>query len=459
MIIDREFWNVLILSWGFMFTFSAFLTTSNIQKTVLDSVSNEDPSFTGDGYSSLAVVYAVLSICTFFTPSYAQAISPRLSIFTGSLCYAFFVATFLWPQTILLYFASALQGLGASLMWVGHGRYITQNSNSDTISRNSGIFWAIYQLSLVTGNVFVYCIFTSKTYDKPTRRLMFIILTILAIVGTLILATLRKPLVRTLIPEVKGEENEPKRSRNQALLSAWKRMRRALRLIRTPNLFMLTFTFMYSGLVLAFYSGVYTSSFGFTVKMGEMRKKYVSLVGICLGVGEVTAGIIVGPLASRFKIRSRWIVLVLGSIIHAFCYLTIFLNLPDDSPFRDTEDIGFISPSITLAMTGAVALGFGDACLNTQIIALLGTLYTNDTESVFSLYLFFQSIAVTVSFFYSNYFGLHLHLGILVVVGLLGTVTFVIVDFKSKRYNDSITPVGFENTSAENPVELESEKR
>lgn len=302
----------------------------------MDSVANEDSNFTGDGYSSLAIVYAVLSICTIFTPSYAQAISPRLSIFTGSLCYAFFVATFLWPQTILLYFASAVQGLGASLMWVGHGRYLTKNSNSDTISRNSGIFWAIYQLSLVTGNVSVYCIFTSKNYDKPTRRLIFIILTTLAVIGTLILATLRKPQIRQLISEgvyEKEKEKEPKKIRYYALLVAWERMRKSLKLIITPNLIMLTLTFIYSGLVLAFYSGVYTSSFGFTAKMGESRKKLVSLVGICLGIGEVTAGIIFGPLASTFKIRSRWIVLVIGSITHAFCYLTILINLPNNSPF------------------------------------------------------------------------------------------------------------------------------
>ncbi|XP_033209483.1 UNC93-like protein MFSD11 [Belonocnema kinseyi] len=461
MIIDREFLNVLILSWGFMFTFSAFLTTSNIQKTVLDSIANEDSNFTGDGYSSLAIVYAVLSICTIFTPCYAQTISPRLSIFTGSLCYAFFVATFLWPQTILLYFASAVQGLGASLMWVGHGRYLTKNSNSDTISRNSGIFWAIYQLSLVTGNVSVYCIFTSKNYDKPTRRLIFIILTILAVIGTLILATLRKPQIGPFISEgvcEKEKEKEPKKRSYYALLVAWKRMRKALKLIVTPNLIMLTLTFIYSGLVLAFYSGVYTSSFGFTAKMGESRKKLVSLVGICLGIGEVTAGIIFGPLASIFKIRSRWIVLVIGSITHAFCYLTILINLPNNSPFTDTDDIGFISPSVALAMVGAIALGFGDACLNTQIISLLGTLYSNDAESVFSLYLFVQSIAVTLSFFYSNYFGLHLQLGILIVVGLLGTISFVIVDFKSKA-NDSIIPVGVENKTVENPVELETVKR
>lgn len=475
MIIDREFVNVLILSWGFMFTFSAFLTTSNIQKTVLDSVANEDPNFTGDGYSSLAIVYAVLSVCTFFAPSYAQEISPRLSIFTGSLCYAFFVATFLWPQTFLLYFASALQGLGASLMWVGHGRYITENSNSETIARNSGIFWAIYQLSLVIGNLSVYCLFTTKTYDKQTRRLMFSILTVLAIIGTLILATLRKPYTRTLreiCEKNLKEKNETIRNnKRQTLIVAWERMRRFLCLIATRQMLMLIVIFMYSGLVLAFYSGVYTASFGFTVKMGELRKKYAGLVGICLGIGEVTAGIICGPLASTIKIRSRWLILVIGSIVHAFSYVTIFLNLPNTSPFTDTEDIGFISPSISLAMIGAVAIGFGDAFLNTQIIALLGTIYVNDTEFVFSMYLFFQSVAVTLSFFYSNYFGLYLHLGILIVVGILGTIAFVIVDLKqntdnnkntnnnNNNNNNNVVPVNHENITAENPVELESAKR
>lgn len=134
------------------------------------------------------------------------------------------------------------------------------------------------------------------------------------------------------------------------------------------------------------------------------------------------------------------------------CQLQFFFN------FQDTDDIGFISPSVALAMVGAIALGFGDACLNTQIIALLGTLYSNDAESVFSLYLFVQSIAVTLSFFYSNYFGLHLQLGILIVVGLLGTITFVVVDLKSKD-NDSIIPVGVENKTVESPVELETVKR
>lgn len=57
-----------------------------------------------------------------------------------------FLASFLWPSTILLYLMSALIGFGASIIWTGQGTYLTLNSDSSTMSRNSGIFWALLQM-------------------------------------------------------------------------------------------------------------------------------------------------------------------------------------------------------------------------------------------------------------------------------------------------------------------------
>lgn len=42
-----------------------------------------------------------------------------------------------------------------------------------------------------------------------------------------------------------------------------------------------------SGLELSFYSGVYSSSIGFTKNFGEIAKQLVGLSGIFIGVGEV----------------------------------------------------------------------------------------------------------------------------------------------------------------------------
>ena len=44
-----------------------------------------------------------------------------------------------------LYSGSVLIGVGAAVIWTAQGNFLTLNSSSDTIGRNSGIFWALFQ--------------------------------------------------------------------------------------------------------------------------------------------------------------------------------------------------------------------------------------------------------------------------------------------------------------------------
>lgn len=60
-----------------------------------------------------------------------------------------FILNFLLPKTWLLYLASVIIGVGAALIWTGQGNYLTLNSRASTISRNSGVFWALLQLRYV----------------------------------------------------------------------------------------------------------------------------------------------------------------------------------------------------------------------------------------------------------------------------------------------------------------------
>lgn len=57
-------------------------------------------------------------------------------------------------------------------------------------------------------------------------------------------------------------------------------------------------TFLYTGLELSFFSGVYSSSVGFTQKFPE-AKRLVGLCGILVGLGEVLGGAIFGLLGTR----------------------------------------------------------------------------------------------------------------------------------------------------------------
>ncbi|XP_012268568.1 UNC93-like protein MFSD11 [Athalia rosae] len=442
---DTRLLNVLVLSCGFMLTFTAFQTMGNIEKTILESIAADDPSFHADGYTSLAIIYAVFAIFIWLVPSFISITGPRTAIIAGCSCYVAFIASFLWPQTELLYVVSAILGIGASLIWTGQGTYLTQNSDSETMSRNASIFWAIFQCSLFAGNLFVYFTFSGPTINESTRNTVFWVLTAVAIFGLLLLATLRKAAQGLEIGEAEGvssadkELHIPEPVREKPLIAAWHALRDSLRLFVTGKMMLLSITFFYAGLVLTFFSGVYSSSVGFTKAMGDNAKSLVGLSGICIGCGEVVAGALFGILASKTARFGRDPIVIIGFVVHMFAFCTIFLNLPDNSPFQDTEATGFISPSPALAMVGAVALGFGDACFNTQVYSLLGVLYAKDSAPAFALFKFMQSAAATISFLYSSHIGLYIQLGILVIFVIMGTISFCLVELllRKEKANES----------------------
>lgn len=84
-------------------------------------------------------------------------------------------------------------------------------------------------------------------------------------------------------------------------------------------------------------------------------------------------------------------------------------------------------------MMGSLALGLGDACFNTQVYSLLGTLYATESASAFALFKFCQSVAAAASFYYCSHVGLHGQLGILSVSLVFGTLAFCAIELKHRR--------------------------
>lgn len=427
------------------------------QKTVLSSI--EDENFHGDAYVSLAIIYAVFATCNWLAPSYISVTGPRVAIVTGACCYVLFIASFFYPHDALLYCMSVLVGIGAALIWTGHGQYLTENSTNETMSRNAGMFWAIFQMSQFTGNLFVFFIFTKEKIEKEQRMIVFGVLTGLAVVGTGVLLVLRRTSKRLSLGEAEGVSYADKELRlpevklEAPLVTAWHAFVDAIRLFLTPNMLILSLTFIYTGLELTFYSGVYSSSIGFVKAMGEGRKRLVGLSGIFIGVGEVVGGAVFGILASKISGKcGGWSVVITGLFVHLFAFISIFLNLPNDAPFADTDSKGFITPSPILAIAGSLALGFGDACYNTQVYSLLGVLFANESAPAFALFKFCQSVAAAISFSYSTKAGLHIQLAILLVAIIFGTAAFCYVEYrvnKSKEIPREIDPSLVDATSGE----------
>ncbi|KAJ8730204.1 hypothetical protein PYW07_017242 [Mythimna separata] len=425
---NRKFANVIILGFGFMFVFTAFQTMGNIEKTVLDSISHDDPSFTGDGYTSLAIIYATLAICNWMAPSIITITGPRGAMFIGGLTYLFFIVTFLFPRTWLLYVASVLIGAGAAAIWTGQGNYLTLNSDADTISRNSGVFWAMLQCSMFFGNLFVFIKFQGKTQiDADTRNVVFGALTGVCAVGLVFLMLLRPAKRMPNIEDAKGEMVT-----HEVQDSPMDAFKGALKLFCTRDMLLLSVTFIYTGVELSFFSGVYSSSIGFTLSMGENAKQLVGLSGVFIGMGEVLGGALFGILGSKTTRWGRDPIVIMGYFIHLGSFFLIFINLPTVAPFGDTNEVSYITPSPELAMFCSFLLGFGDACFNTQIYSILGGNYSDNSTSAFALFKFTQSLAAAACFFYSSKALLSVQLMILGILATLGTASFVRVEWGAR---------------------------
>lgn len=419
---DRKFANIILMGFAFMFVFTAFQTCSMIEQTVLDSFKTEDPSFNGSGFVSLAIVYIVFAAANWIAPLIVSYLTAKWAMFAGGVIYTLFVALFLHPYTWSLYLGSVLIGIAAAALWTGQGNFLTVNSDSTTIARNSGIFWAMLQCSLLFGNLFVYFEFgSSDTITKEIRMTVFGALTGVSVLGVLVMFAFRpEPKVVNITDPIKkaGDSESPLYS-----------IKRAFELLMTKRMALLCFPFFYSGLELGFFSGVYGTCIGRTNAFGSIAKQLVGINGMFIGVGEILGGGCFGLLGKKTNRYGRDPIVLLGYIVHMISFFLIFINIPSQSALKETNQPAYIDSNEYLAIFCSFLLGFADSCFNTQLYSIVGALYSEDSTPAFALFKFMQSLAAAIGFFYSLGLELPWQLLILVIFGTAGTVTFSIVEW------------------------------
>nr|XP_021523591.1 UNC93-like protein MFSD11 [Aotus nancymaae] len=94
----------------------------------------------------------------------------------------------------------------------------------------------------------------------------------------------------------------------------------------------------------------------------------------------------------------------------------------------------FIFFSKEVAILCSFLLGLGDSCFNTQLLSILGFLYSEDSAPAFAIFKFVQSICAAVAFFYSNYLLLHWQLLVMVIFGFFGTISFFTVEWEAAAF-------------------------
>lgn len=107
-------------------------------------------------------------------------------------------------------------------------------------------------------------------------------------------------------------------------------------------------------------------------------------------------GALFGILGSKTARWGRDPIVITGYLIHILSFFLIFLNLPNNAPFGETDDKSYIEPSAYVAMLCSFLLGFGDACYNTQIYSTLGGTFAHDSTSAFAIFKFTQVNKITI---------------------------------------------------------------
>ncbi|XP_062826711.1 UNC93-like protein MFSD11 [Anolis carolinensis] len=428
--------NIIVLGTAFMFMFTAFQTCGNVAQTVITNLNNTD--FHGSGYTSMAVIYGVFSASNLISPSVVAILGPQLSMFIGGIFYSIYIAVFIQPSTWTFYTASVFLGIAAAVLWTAQGNCLTINSNENTIGRNSGIFWALLQSSLFFGNLYIYFAWQGKLHiTERDRRTVFIALTVISLVGTVLFFLIRTPEESNSDEEESSTDNLVERtSGHSRMTKAVDAFKRSIKLCVTKEILLLSITTAYTGLELTFFSGVYGTCIGAVNKFGNEEKSLIGLSGIFIGVGEILGGGIFG-LLSKSNRFGRNPVVMLGIVVHFIAFYLIFYNIPNDAPIASmdgTDSIAYMEPSKEVAVFCSFLLGLGDSCFNTQLLSILGFLYSEDSAPAFAIFKFIQSVCAAIAFFYSNYLFLQWQLLIMAVVGFFGTISFFTVEWEAPAF-------------------------
>ncbi|XP_025783398.1 UNC93-like protein MFSD11 isoform X2 [Puma concolor] len=378
---SKKLFNIIILGIAFMFMFTAFQTCGNVAQTVIRSLNSTD--FHGSGYTSMAIIYGVFSASNLITPSVVAIVGPQLSMFASGLFYSMYIAVFIQPFPWSFYTASVFIGIAAA---------------------------------------------------ESDRRTVFIALTVISLVGTVLFFLIRQPESENVLGEDESSDDqdlEVNESAQNTMAKAVDAFRKSLKLCVTREMLLLSITTAYTGLELTFFSGVYGTCIGAVNKFGTEEKSLIGLSGIFIGIGEILGGSLFGLLSKNNRFGRNPVVL-LGILVHFIAFYLIFLNMPGDAPIapvEGTDSTAYIRSSKEVAIFCSFLLGLGDSCFNTQLLSILGFLYSEDSAPAFAIFKFVQSICAAVAFFYSNYLLLHWQLLVMVIFGFFGTISFFSVEW------------------------------
>ncbi|XP_041375305.1 protein unc-93 homolog A-like isoform X2 [Gigantopelta aegis] len=429
--------NVAVVSIGFLFLFTAFQSMSNLQSSLNKEL--------GVGSGSIAVLYGALIVsCMFVPPILIARLGCKWTIPIAMGGYVLYMAANFYAIWGLMAPAAIILGLGAAPLWSAKCTYLTQvgvwyskltgATEDAVINRFFGIFFMIFQTSQIWGNLISSEIFSQRPDNssdylnksaeelalcganycpqkgnetlRPTDEKVYIVCGIytgFAVVAIIIVSVFLDKIVLD-----KEEDGETRKISPRLLIATFKHLIKS-----TPQKLLIPLT-IYSGVEQGFIGGTFTRAY-VSCSLGIWNIGYIMIV---YGVVDAICSFGFGRLVQYVGHIPFF---VLAFLVHGACQITFLLW----GPTPDQYVIFFVL---------AAFWGMGDAVIQTQINALYGFLFTDNTEAAFANYRLWESVGFVMVFGYNDYLCANMKLYICIGFLVVGMFGYGIVEVKSRRY-------------------------
>jgi len=435
---SRHLLNTLLLSISFFLIFVAFSTTQNLESSLIPGLL---------GRWSLAALYASFCVSSLFiaTPI-ANLLPPRFALLVGGAAYIPLTAANLYPSWGTLIPAAVVLGCGAGILWSAQGAYLTAAASNYARSKNkepksamglfTGIFFCIFQLTQVVGNLVAGCIFMfGGDSEDEARNILFYMFLGVAALGVLLFLLLGKEVTEKerksgetsdLFQQSKNVNSDGEQIGTPQVTSFKEVFRNVLDvvlLLGDPRMLLMVPVCIFSGMEQSFLSG----DFNADIVKEAKGLEWVGFVMTVYGAFDAVGSMVLGRMAD---IIGKRLYLVVGFLAHA-TFIAFYISVLRISNIEE------LAANSWILFLSAAVLGVADACWNTFPPLMMSVFFSDNAEPAFGNLKFWQSIGAICPFVWGPLISFELKLIILGASLCVAVLSVVFLDLKVASISDT----------------------
>lgn len=173
--------NIKFLSLAFLLIFLGFNGAQQYVTSFFSQIGLPDL-----GFQSLILIYVFFTLSDPLASIFVSKFGAKKAMMVGVIAYGLYILFLPTKLPIIIYLASILIGIGASLLWTGQNSYLVRASEEKSYGKNSGYFNTLTMIGSALGVILLGFLITRISYGQS-----FIIASLFSFVGILFILPLK----------------------------------------------------------------------------------------------------------------------------------------------------------------------------------------------------------------------------------------------------------------------------